>query len=814
MTREISKNLLLAGLIAGSIGFTGCGGGGGGESPNNNTAPEITGAAASFIQASKDYYFLPEAQDADGDELKFSVQNLPTWASFDEKNGELSGQPDEIHVGQYNDITISVSDGIDTATLSVFSIDVLEPPLSKENIDTANATVTPTDTGYDAQGNVMVTAGGNSTELADADLQFEFDAGDNLVNVTGTALLPPAISDYLSVENPFQVKVGLYTGAQINQDPDIGIDSTGGIRLVDELHYLVFFIGADLGITFKDKNNNNQVPITLGIGEAQNLIIMDPTDPFAYAFGYLDGLGYGKGQSLHGLLPYVPKFIDGPDAFAELDSFYGHKVEKGIFPVSIKVVDLLSLSGSRVIRDPQFSEIDWKDPLNSAVHYQAGYSGQADFEFGLLGIGLFSYQLAEMSATFDVGLQRQHFAMQGVYQPTETSQPIWLPVRPSPEPSDKVVANVFADGQGQFSMELRGQFQSKFPEAVLYGSMKQTLDGLTLTGKIDDDINPIELYAETDGSMFNATVRYEVDINDQLQSEVISEMDRQIANVQAELDNLKKATADYEFAVSLDGIRSQLPAIADNTITILDSIPGIVYTQVYNQTRDYINNGQKCFGTGIFKVCYKYKDYVSATGVASTAASSARNDAIAAIAPHKSALEELKVRANEVDNEALRAALKSILLTVYNNRIFDRTFSYTYSKTIDYGLGSFTINKTISHRVNQAVIPSAEAALVLLAANKVDNIPGAYAIVINIGDIIDSLPTEEAINKARQEVQDGLAQIPSFDGAGYSVTADGIQTGYIILDGKKEEIEFNPLDPLTVAGNIIEYITLGLIGPR
>ncbi len=807
--------LSLVSFLFGSLLITGCGGGGGGGGSGDetitNNAPDISGNADSFVQASRSYFFMPDADDADGDELTFSVQNLPGWANFDTVNGELSGQPDELDVGQYNDITISVSDGIDITALAVFSIDVLEPPLGRNNINTDNATVTQTGTGYDAQGNVTVDTGGNTTELADADLNFEFDAGDNLVNVTGTALLPPEISDYLSVDNPFQVRVGLYTGAQINRDPDIGIDSIGGIRLVDELQYLVFFLGADLGVTFNDPNNPNQVPITLGIGEAQNLIIMDPTDPFAYVFGYLNGLGYGNGQSAHGLIPYVPNFADGPDAFAELDSFFGHKVEKGIFPVGIRIFDLLSFSGMRVIRDPQFSDIDWTEPLNSAVHYQAGYSGQADLEFGILGIGLFSYQLAEMSATFDVGLQRQHFAMQGVYQPTETSQPVWLPVRPSPEPFDQVLANIFADGDGDFSMELRGQFQSTFPEARLYGSMQQTLDGLTLTGTIDSDLNPIQLIAHADSSAFTATLDYSVDINDQLESEVLSEMDNQIAQVQAAVTESTDAIAGYDLAVSLNGIRSQLPEIADRTIAVLDRIPGTVYTQVYNSARDYINNGERCFGSGIFRVCYQYRDYVSATGVARSAATSARNDAIAAIAPHKSALETLKIRANEVDDEALRAALQSILLTVYNNRTFDRTFSYTYSRTIDYGIGSFTIRRTFSHRVNQTVIPAGEAELIRTAADNVDDIPGAYEFMINTQQIVDSFPTEQVIEEARQQVQEGLSQVPSFDGAGYRVTADGGSTAYIILDGENQEVQFNLLDAGSVAENIINHITNRLI---
>ena len=70
------------------------------------------------------------------------------------------------------------------------------------------------------------------------------------------------------------------------------------------------------------------------------------------------------------------------------------------------------------------------------------------------------------------------------------------------------------------------------------------------------------------------------------------------------------------------------------------------------------------------------------------------------------------------------------------------------------------------------------------AANNVDKIPGAYTVKVNAQTIVDNLPTEQAINTAKQNVQSGLAQVPSFDGAGYSVKQDGTKTAYI--DGGAE----------------------------
>ncbi|MES9991234.1 MAG: putative Ig domain-containing protein [Candidatus Thiodiazotropha sp.] len=93
--------------------------------PNN--APVISGSAEPNIIAGNEYWFAPNASDADGDELTFSVSNLPLWASFNTNTGAISGNPSSEDIGLYSNIVISVTDGIDSATLSPQSITVVEP---------------------------------------------------------------------------------------------------------------------------------------------------------------------------------------------------------------------------------------------------------------------------------------------------------------------------------------------------------------------------------------------------------------------------------------------------------------------------------------------------------------------------------------------------------------------------------------------------------------------------------------------------------------------------------------------------------------
>ncbi|MEI8595204.1 Ig-like domain-containing protein [Photobacterium sp. Hal280] len=92
---------------------------------NVNDAPVISGQPQEQVSEDTQYSFIPQASDIDADTLTFSIQNKPLWASFNPQTGELSGTPDNSHVGSSSGIVISVSDGIESASLAAFSINVI-----------------------------------------------------------------------------------------------------------------------------------------------------------------------------------------------------------------------------------------------------------------------------------------------------------------------------------------------------------------------------------------------------------------------------------------------------------------------------------------------------------------------------------------------------------------------------------------------------------------------------------------------------------------------------------------------------------------
>lgn len=89
-----------------------------------NDAPSIGGEPVIIALEDQPYEFVPTATDPDGDTLSFNIINQPTWAAFDTQTGSLSGVPGNDDVGEYTDIVISVSDGLESVSLPAFNIAV------------------------------------------------------------------------------------------------------------------------------------------------------------------------------------------------------------------------------------------------------------------------------------------------------------------------------------------------------------------------------------------------------------------------------------------------------------------------------------------------------------------------------------------------------------------------------------------------------------------------------------------------------------------------------------------------------------------
>ena len=62
-------------------------------------APKISGTPPTTAKVGTWYNFVATATDADGDALKFSIVNKPSWLVFNTGSGRLSSTPTSANVG-------------------------------------------------------------------------------------------------------------------------------------------------------------------------------------------------------------------------------------------------------------------------------------------------------------------------------------------------------------------------------------------------------------------------------------------------------------------------------------------------------------------------------------------------------------------------------------------------------------------------------------------------------------------------------------------------------------------------------------------
>ncbi len=792
--------ILTAMVILSISVLSACGGGGGsggGGDNGLNTAPEISGKPNDVIRANENFSFTPQVTDRDGDLLTFSVENLPHWAFFDAGSGSVSGFPDKTHYGAYDDIVIKVSDGVVSTRLS-FSIDVLPPLLDRDNFSTVG-TINPNANadGYQSTGTLVMNIDGEEKRFEDSDLQLKFDAEGNLLEMVGETIIPKKVSEHMSLDAQVKTTVGYFSGVDINADPDIDI------LLKEEQYYFVYYYGQNLDITLKDRDGSGaESSLTISTpASGKILFITDPSDIFYYYYGEIPFVGTaGKGESDNGFIPFEPS-LD----YEELDSFDGHIIETASMGIGVKIFDFFNIAGTRVMRQPDFAEIFLDDPFfedvaNSAnkIEYKMGINGDADFAFSILGFGLFEFDLTEVSTTFDVGFDRQHMAMR-----TRTAPDVsWVPSTFAFVPKSETIGDWFIDGSGDFEIKLSSTFETTTPAAKVGGSMAITQDEVVLTGTIGNGGKPLGVTATFFDTGVDVVVDVYADFDMGISQTVTAAMDDKIDEWHQAFEDLQQATADFELELSLNGFRTAIPAIVNAVIPILDAVPGTVRTEVDNAIVSYVDNYEVC--VPVFGCSNPLDPLIDQNALGNSKGETARRAAANAIVPYKTALINLKNAVNASD-DVFRAAIKATLQEVYNRRTFSTTIKITHSFPL--GIGTKTLyNKTTTRNI----ITGQNLTRLKFALDNVDNIETSSSIMISAGQFYDALPVEEAINTAKQEVADGLAQIPTLDGVGYTVD-NGVYNAYAILNGKPFNVQFNVLSPSELAAGIGRLIADGLI---
>ncbi|WOH36589.1 putative Ig domain-containing protein [Thalassotalea fonticola] len=93
---------------------------------NTTNQPPTIELVVTSMLAGQYYQFIPQIYDADGDKLTLNLANAPSWLLIDSEQSLIYGTAQDIDEGIFENISLTVSDGENTAQVN-FDIEVIAP---------------------------------------------------------------------------------------------------------------------------------------------------------------------------------------------------------------------------------------------------------------------------------------------------------------------------------------------------------------------------------------------------------------------------------------------------------------------------------------------------------------------------------------------------------------------------------------------------------------------------------------------------------------------------------------------------------------
>lgn len=609
-------------------------------------------------------------------------------------------------------------------------------------------TVVQTDDGFTVDGSLEVAVDDTTTfEFTDANLRVRKDSGGHVTSISGTAEIPPP-ADRITFEDPVRAQVGFFSGKYLNENGDIGI------LLDDDTDYFVFDIGVALqmnvatGETGEDAVKPISVKLPVG---GRILMVVDYTDPMYYVYGEQDLIGAsGVGWSLHGRIPFEPTH-----QVAGLGTFEARNTRTGSFPVA----KIFSVSGQSVDNQSTEVHLTLEDPFASDLgySYEVGFNGSADLDLGykdVFGVGI---PVASASGGYRYELNTQDIFEGHAYLSGETTSdfswwPTFLPIKPASE----LALTAFATSDLDYQIAMQGQYGWEFPDGVqaMAGRFSIEDDRNTWSGDIVDGSDVWTVGGEATKDSTRMYFDPPQSLLDGIASDVNDQVLPRIADAQTAWDDLQQATGDYEFELSLRGLRTQLPGIVDYAKSQLSK--GIAAELKKHEGQPYY--------------------------------SQLKSQLYSADNAYYAALDNLKAQALQTtDNAQTRSAIESALRDVAARKIFKTTFKY-------YVLG--VLVKTVN--VSVRIMSDAQANQLIDAADDVYRIQETSDIKITMQQIYDQVDDRELFEQVRDDLRDGLLQMRDIGELGLTYANDpgGEYVLYAVIDGVR--YEGSPVSALTV----------------
>ena len=649
--------------------------------------------------------------------------------------------------------------------------------------------VVETDNSMSVDGKLTIT-GPDDREiiLDDAEITVEYNDDGSVKNMEGRAILPSP-TDYIEFTDPVQADLGYYSGKYLNDNWELDI------RLVDDRFYLAFMIAVALELkvgTNSDPEATKPFSIKPPVG-GHILYVFDYTDPFYFYSAAQDVLGsMSFGESFEGNIPYDPI-----QPVEKIIAFNGKSVRSGTYTI-FKVIEV---SGTMIQGNEFNLELIEEDPfpLNFSAGYSAGVNGEFELSLPIKSWITFNIPMGEASAAITAeasneGVKAEAF-LNGLAKPDNSWWPEIIPVKPG----GQIRTSGYVQQEGEFDLELSGDFNLVLPANTyaVEGSMNANNESFTMSGSVlANDLtwaaraefrtNETELSAEPPQKL--------IDDIDYLVNENI---DSALTKAEKALADLEKATADYEFELSLRGLRSTIPVIVSEAKKRIAEEIAAGVKSGKDQANKILNEyGLALCGDNISQQVNKVDDpYIKALDRLNNAAS-AGNDNETTRAEIEGALRDL-AKLNRLSTSV------TVTVTAGNKAVNNPWPIPDVSKC-----SIFSDDYTRTVKIDVEVLTAEQVALITQAADNVKYIAETSDIKIKAEDILANIPAKEIMDQLKKDIQTGTKSIPSIEKVGFIKNhSNGSVASYWIANGEKTELaDVDIFNPESLANAIINEL--------
>ncbi|WP_276391007.1 hypothetical protein [Eudoraea chungangensis] len=659
-------------------------------------------------------------------------------------------------------------------------------------------TVTETTDGYQVDGKLTIPLDSIGEVIFDnADIDVSFNDDGSLQSLVGNVEVPP-LENFFEFAEPLQAEIGFFSGKFLNDNRNYEI------VLKDERFYFVFNIQANIELKIGVNDDPNATkPLSISPGSAGIVLITDYTDPmffFSLGGGVAGGdgednnqngdnnngnnnnnnsndgrlLGVSFGGSFGGNIVYVPT-----NPVDDVVSF-GAKTVVGGSASFFKIIEMSGL----LYENKGFSvDADLRDPLASefGVGYRSGFNGSLDLALEINSFISFGFPIAEGSAAVVAeastasGVQARAF-INGIVDPDLSWYPNFIPIKPD----GSLNAEGYVNQNGEFDIAAAGSFSIETPNNTqeIEGSIRLSNPAFEIGGKYTKNDQEWSVNAAIKKDESEVLVKAPNNFVTGLDVEISQRIDSTLAVAEDALSNLEQATSDYEFELSLRGLRQVLPTIISNALQTIDEQVDEGIAEGRRRARAELDDrGRVLCSDNIPSIVNGIVDR------------------------YRNALVRMRNAVNnENDTEQTRTELEASLRQLANlNRVNETVTAEIRSDWKFTGcVIPLATNRDVS--LNFEVLTNTQVNQLNTAADNVKFIAETSDILVSAQAIFDAVPTEEIRDRLDQIKQDIGTQVrtySNFSGVGFVKNHNTNEFSFFVEEGdnRRNVASFNPFDP-------------------